>query len=85
MDKKDIYDRLRKALAEEFETDENRLDESSILADVLEIDSLDVVDLVVLVQENFGVKLSKKNIDKNTTLDSLCQSIFALTETTEQK
>ena len=44
-------------MAEEFEIDEALIAPESSLKDTLGLDSLDLVDVVVLIDQNFGVTL----------------------------
>lgn len=44
-------------LVEEFEVDESKIKPDANLRDTLELDSLDYVDLVVVIESNFGFKV----------------------------
>ena len=44
-------------LVEEFEVDETKITPDANLKDTLELDSLDYVDLVVVIESNFGFKV----------------------------
>ena len=44
-------------LAEEFEIEESKITPDASLKDTLGLDSLDLIDVVVLVEQNFGVTL----------------------------
>jgi len=52
-----LIEKINKVLAEEFEIDESIIAPEKPLMDTLELDSLDLVDLVVLVENNFGYKM----------------------------
>ena len=56
MEKQEIIDKVNRLLAEEFEIDAALLKPEASLKDDLEIDSLDFVDIVVLVDSEFGFK-----------------------------
>lgn len=58
MTKEEIIEKAREILAEEFEIDVNSITPGASLKDTLGLDSLDLVDVVVLVKQNFGVTLS---------------------------
>lgn len=58
MTKEEIIEKAREILAEEFEIDVNSITPDASLKDTLGLDSLDLVDVVVLVKQNFGVTLS---------------------------
>lgn len=61
MDKEAIIEKINTFLVDEFEVDENDLAPEANLKDTLELDSLDFVDLVVAIDEAFGVKLTGKD------------------------
>ena len=57
MDRTEVEVKINEFLIEEFEVDPDRLSADAHLKDSLELDSLDFVDLVVAIEESFGVKL----------------------------
>ena len=50
-------------LAEEFEIDPAVIIPSNNLHETLDLDSLDYVDLVVVIEENLGFKPTKENFE----------------------
>ena len=54
----EVRQRVVDVLAEEFELDSVRLTPEATLYDDLGLDSLDAVDMVVVLEKAFGVKLS---------------------------
>jgi acyl carrier protein len=56
-----IIDKINGLLAEEFEVDIIRMQTGSNLRQVLELDSLDYIDLVVLVENNFAFKVKPED------------------------
>lgn len=57
MTREEIIAKAKNVLAEEFEIDETTITPEASLKDTLGLDSLDLVDVVVLVEQNFGVIL----------------------------
>ena len=51
-------------LVEEFEIDDSTIKGKANFRETLDLDSLDYVDLVVFVEENFGVKLTAEDFQK---------------------
>ena len=49
--------KVNRVMAEEFEIDEAIISPEASLKDTLGLDSLDLVDVVVLIDQNFGVTL----------------------------
>ncbi len=61
MTKAEIIAKANEILACEFEVEESVITPEAPLKETLGLDSLDLVDVVVLIEENFGVTL--KNSD----------------------
>ncbi|MGO1521978.1 MAG: phosphopantetheine-binding protein [Sphingobacterium sp.] len=53
----DIVNKINDILVDEFEIDQEVIAVEKNLKDTLDLDSLDYVDLVVIIESNFGVKL----------------------------
>ncbi len=53
----EIIDKVNEILIEEFEVDAEVIEADKNLKQTLDLDSLDYVDLVVIIESNFGVKL----------------------------
>lgn len=75
MDRNEIIHTTNHFLIEEFETDAARIHPGADLKEVLDLDSLDYVDLVVIIQSNFGVKLEGKDFAAMTTFRDLYDAI----------
>lgn len=54
----EIIEKASVVLAEEFEIDAAEITPEASLKDTLGLDSLDLVDVVVLVEQNFGITLT---------------------------
>ncbi len=73
---KEIIDRTKKVFVEFFEIEEARLlPEANIFTD-LGLDSLDIVDLIVALQNTFGVKIrNEEKVRDIRTLQDIYQFI----------
>ncbi len=56
MNREEIISTTKRFLSEEFEVDENTIIPTNNLQKTLDLDSLDYVDLVVVIEENLGFK-----------------------------
>lgn len=56
-----LIEKIRETLAEEFEIDIELIQPEAPLMKTLELDSLDLVDMVVLVEHNFGFTLKAQD------------------------
>lgn len=57
MTEQEIISKINEVLADEFEADINDITPDGILMETLDLDSLDLVDVVVLIDNHFGVTL----------------------------
>lgn len=57
MTEPEIIERVNAFLSEEFEVDESIISPEGSLKETLDLDSLDYVDLVVVIESNFGFKV----------------------------
>ena len=77
MDKKLIIDKVNNLLVEEFEIDQELLTPEASLKSDLEIDSLDFVDIVVLIDREFGFKPKAEELKTVKTLQDFYDYIEA--------
>ena len=77
MVKQEIIDRVNELLIEEFEIEPELLVPESSLKDDLEIDSLDFVDIIVLIDSEFGFKPQTEEMKKLKTLNDFYELIAA--------
>ncbi|WP_033565598.1 acyl carrier protein [Sphingobacterium sp. SYP-B4668] len=61
MSRDKIFEHLNEILVEEFEIDRETIAPEKNLKETLDLDSLDYVDLVVIIESNFGVKLVEQD------------------------
>jgi acyl carrier protein len=53
----EIVDKINKFLVDEFEVDASKIKPEANLKETLELDSLDYIDLVVVIESNLGIKV----------------------------
>lgn len=69
MVKSKIAEKLNAILIDEFEVDPSVISEEKNIKESLDLDSLDYVDLVVIIESNFGVKLIKEDFQSMITFE----------------
>jgi acyl carrier protein len=62
-------------LVDEFEVDESAITPEANFHETLDLDSLDYVDLVVIVDEHFGFKMTSDDFKQITTFGDFYQFI----------
>lgn len=68
MQREEVIKTVNRFLVEEIEIEENLLKEEALLKEGLGIDSLDFVDIVVIVEKNFGFKIKPEEMKDVKTL-----------------
>lgn len=62
MEKEEIIKKINEFLVEEFEIEPELLTPDASLKETLNIDSLDFVDLIVIIEKNFGFKVKAEDM-----------------------
>ncbi len=75
MNRKEIEEKVKEFLIEEMEIDEDKIAPDAKLKDDMGIDSLDFVDIVVIVERNFGFKIKPEEMAGVITLSDFCDYI----------
>ncbi|MDH6313198.1 acyl carrier protein [Parabacteroides sp. PFB2-10] len=57
----ELIAKINERLADEFEIDIERIQPDALMMQTLELDSLDLVDMVVLVEQDFGFVLKAQD------------------------
>lgn len=71
MSREEIIHTINDFLIEEFEVNENEISPLANMKQTLDLDSLDYVDLVVIIESKFGVKLEGKDFQHIHSFDDL--------------
>lgn len=75
MERKEIESKVRDFLIDDLEVDEDKIVPEARLKDDIGIDSLDFVDIVVIVEKNFGFKIKPEEMAGVVTLSDFCDYI----------
>jgi len=70
MDKAAIIEKINGFLVEEFEVDAEKITPEANLRETLALDSLDYIDLVVVIESNFGFKVKPEDFATITTFQN---------------
>ena len=69
MSRDEIIEKTKEFLSAEFEVDKEKIIPGNNLKETLDLDSLDYVDLVVVIEENFGFKVTGEDFKQVVTFD----------------
>lgn len=75
MDRKEIEEKVRDLMIEELEIEEDAIYPESSLKDDMGIDSLDYVDIVVIIDRVFGFKIKPEDMTGVKTYGQFCDYI----------
>jgi acyl carrier protein len=62
------YDRLKKIVAEQLGVDENEVTPTASFVDDLNADSLDLVELIMSLEEEFGMEIPDEDAERIRTV-----------------
>lgn len=76
MTREEVIQKVNTFLIEEIEIEENLLKEDALLKEDLGIDSLDFVDIVVIVERYFGFKIKPEEMSNVRTLSQFYDYVY---------
>ena len=85
MDKQVIFEKIKAALIEDFDLEENRIVPEARLYEDLELDSIDAVDLIVKIKSFLPRNIDPEAFKKMRTLENVVDGIYNLVQNSESK
>ena len=76
MDTEEVFDKVKSIIVEQLGVAENSVTKEASFIDDLGADSLDVVDIVQGIEDEFGISLQDQAIPNNLTIAGLSQIVF---------
>lgn len=71
----DIFEHVKKILCDQLDLDEEQVTEDSEVIDDLGADSLDIVDLVMTLEEEFDTEIPDEDIENLRTVGDIVKYI----------
>lgn len=68
MDHDEIYDKVKEVIVDQLSVEEDDVTEDASFVDDLGADSLDIVELVMALEEQFGVSIPDEQAEKIKTV-----------------
>jgi acyl carrier protein len=68
MDRDELFEKIKGVIVEQLGADEDDVTEDAAFVDDLGADSLDIVELVMALEEEFGVSIPDENAEKIKTV-----------------
>ena len=85
MDKQVIFEKIKAALMEDLDLDENSIVTDARLYEDLELDSIDAVDLIVKLKSFLPRNIDPEAFKKMRTLENVVDGIYNLVQNSESK
>lgn len=76
MSRDDVVVRVNDFLIDEFELEEKQLVPDALMKEDLDIESLDFVDIAVIIEKQFGLKVTSEQMVKIKKLEDLYNFIL---------
>ena len=73
----DIFEQVKKILCDQLDLEEEQVNEDSEVIDDLGADSLDIVDLVMTLEEEFDTEIPDEDIENLKTVGDIVKYIEA--------
>ena len=64
----EVFERVKSALGEQLGVDEGEVTDEASFQDDLDADSLDLVELIMELEDQFGIKIPDEDAQKLTTV-----------------
>ena len=77
MTKGEVIEKINEFLVDEFEVDPDSISAEGDLKETLDLDSLDYVDLVVVIESNFGFKVKGEDFIEIKTFQNFYDYVEA--------
>ena len=80
MTKEEIFDKLKAILSKEFEIEEDKITPAAKLADDLELDSIDSIDLIVKMKDFIPGKVDPAIFKTVKTMKDVVDALYPYTQ-----
>ncbi len=71
----DVFERIRAMLAEQLDIEEDKITAESDILEDFEADSLDVVDMVMTLEDEFGIEIPDEEIENLHTVGDVVRYV----------
>ena len=69
------FDKIKEIMVDTLACDENKITPEASIADDLSIDSLDAVEIVMALEEEFGIKIPDEELGKLKTVQDIVDTV----------
>lgn len=76
MEKNELIAKMNSVLANEFEVEESTITPDASIKETLQLDSLSLVDMIAIVEEEFGVEIKGQSVGQVKTFANLYDFVY---------
>ena len=75
-----VYERIKTALASQFEVDPEKITRDTDIMKDLGADSLDLVELIMTLEDEYGINITDESVYEHKTVGEIADFIESLLE-----
>lgn len=76
MEKNELIAKINSVLANEFEVEETEIAPEKEIKSTLQLDSLSLVDMIAVIEEEFGVEIKGQSVSQVKTFQNLYDFVY---------
>jgi len=78
MNTKMVFEKIRESLASQFEMDPEKISRDTDIMNDLGADSLDLVELIMVLEEEYGIRVTDDSVYEHRTVGEIADYIESL-------